>query len=255
MEDPTHLKWGTDLSMVRSAILLWGGSHWTLNAGDAVKHAAWLNKSYLVAKKIMHFKSETSLGSKPSVTLVGTDAALFQPLLHSRVASKWDGQQTNLISQSIHLFFSLFQLRFLFFHPLDKHLSHFLFFLLKFSEKFIPFGLVGFLQTTTRRWKGQHLKKSVWGGRNQPIQFESACSSRDQKPIHLFIHAVATILLVYFGTAPSFHRYLWSGRTIPEWLAVWIGILKSHFFQFTSPIQFIMARVGLFAKIFHVYPD
>lgn len=41
----------------------------------------------------------------------------------------------------------------------------------------------------------------------------------------------------------------------PEGFAVWIGVLETHLFQFTSPVQLIVACVGLFAKVLHVHAD
>lgn len=49
--------------------------------------------------------------------------------------------------QMAHLFLCLFKLSFFLLHSHNKHLSHFFFFLLKFSQKFIPFCFVRLLKT------------------------------------------------------------------------------------------------------------
>ena len=49
-----------------------------------------------------------------------------------------------------HLFLCLFKFSFFLLHSHDKHLSHLFFFLLKFSQKFIPFGFIRLLKTTQK---------------------------------------------------------------------------------------------------------
>ena len=49
--------------------------------------------------------------------------------------------------QTAHLFLCLFKFIFFILHPHDKHLSHLFFFLLKFSQKFIPFCFICLLKT------------------------------------------------------------------------------------------------------------
>lgn len=41
----------------------------------------------------------------------------------------------------------------------------------------------------------------------------------------------------------------------PEGLAVWIGVLETHLFQFTPPVQLVVPCVGLLTKVFHVHTD
>lgn len=41
----------------------------------------------------------------------------------------------------------------------------------------------------------------------------------------------------------------------PDWFALWSRVFESHFLQFTTSVQLIVASVSLLSQVLHVYTD
>ena len=136
--------------------------------------------------------------------------------------------------QTAHLFLCLFKFSFFLLHPHDKHLSHLFFFLLKFSQKFIPFCFICLLKTIQK----SQTKDSVVKLHDKKFQFRQFlpnCFLKTDKAAtyqvqgHIKWHRL--FLLIMWGSERQAYRNQRCGR---EHSIALTSMLFSHY-SFVTP--------------------